>query len=70
MSEKTPQTQNRLITLGKSILSILLILIGVSNVLSVLLNPYGTGGGGRIILGLALISASLVLPFTKSKTSS
>ena len=70
MSEETPQPQNRLIALGKSILSLLLILIGVSNILSVLLNPYGTGGGGKIILGLALISASLVLPFTKSKTSS
>lgn len=70
MSEKTPQTHNRLIALGISIFSILLVLIGVSNILSVLLNPYGTGGGGRIILGLALISASLVLPFTKSETSS
>ena len=70
MSEETPQPQNRLIALGKSILSILLILIGISNVLSVLLNPYGTGGGGAVILGLALISAGLVLPFTKSKTSS
>lgn len=66
MSEETPQPQTRLIALVKSILSMLLILIGVSNILSVLLNPYGNGGVGRIMLGLALIPASLVLPFTKS----
>ena len=61
----TNTESNRVTRLAWLGLSAILILLGIRLVGSVIFDPYGTAGGGQIIVGLVLISTGLVLQFMK-----
>ena len=56
---KTSQTAK----LMRFVLCLLLVLFGLRLVGSVLFNPYGTGGGMEVAIGIVLILTGLILPF-------
>ena len=56
---KTSQTAK----LMRFVLCLLLFVFGLRLVGSVLFNPYGTGGGMEVTIGIVLILTGLILPF-------
>lgn len=60
----TEMQTNRSAKLMRFVLCVTLVLFGLRLIASVIFNPYGTEGGIEATIGIVLILAGLILPFT------